>query len=302
MQAEFVGLDWGTSKLQAYAFDNAGNLLAFQKLAVGVGKASKEELENTVAKLAKEWRATKWYASGMIGSDLGWKQVPYIDCPADLYKVAGCLKVVRIAEQNIFLVPGLKCQSVFQLPDVMRGEELEVFGTLIQNSDLEPDFLVCLPGTHTKWVTCRGKQICMFSTAMSSELYDCLSQNSVLHSLLNSNVEPDISFLQGVEDGASSGKGLTRLLFNVRVKALVQNYSEKQCSAYCRGLLIGHEIADISSQLSLNLIVVVGNQALSQLYSEALQHLNFRVKTTTSKDVLTSGYKALHLFHEETHA
>lgn len=302
MQAEFVGLDWGTSKLQAYAFDKAGNLLAFQKLAMGVGKASKVELENAVVRLAREWRPTKWYASGMIGSDLGWKQVPYLDCPADLYKVAGYLEGVRIAEQTIFLVPGLKCQSMFQLPDVMRGEELEVFGTLIHNTDLEPDFLVCLPGTHTKWVICKGQQICTFSTAMSSELYDCLSQNSVLHSLLNANVEPDESFLQGVEHGANSGKGLTRLLFNIRAKALVQNYSEKQCSAYCRGVLIGHEIADISSQVSLNLIIVVGNQALSQLYSMALQHLNFQVKTTSSKDVLTSGYKALHLFHEEIHA
>ncbi|MBU3021341.1 2-dehydro-3-deoxygalactonokinase [Aestuariibacter sp. A3R04] len=302
MQAEFVGLDWGTSKLQAYAFDKSGYLLAVERFPVGVGHATKEDYINAIHELAERWQSEHWYASGMIGSDLGWQRVDYLTCPTRINELAESLTLTKIADKSIYLVPGLKCQSVFDQPDVMRGEELEAFGSLIRNATQQQDCVLCIPGTHTKWVTCSGSYISQFSTALSSELYDCLSRKSVLQALLLEKITPDDSFLRGVEQGAANGRGLTRLLFGVRVQYLLRSHTKEQCSAYCRGLLIGHEISDSMAQFPDVEVVVIGNQALCELYITALKHLGYQARDISSKDALTTGFLALHLCREEIHA
>jgi len=74
------------------------------------------------------------------------------------------------------ILPGLKQDKN---PDVMRGEETQIAGFLAGNPDF--DGVLCLPGTHTKWVHISAKEIVSFQTVMTGELFALLSQNSVAH-------------------------------------------------------------------------------------------------------------------------
>ena len=62
--------------------------------------------------------------------------------------------------------------------DVMRGEETQIRGFLSIFSNF--DGIICLLGTHTKWVHVSAGEVISFRTFMSGELFDLLSKYSVL--------------------------------------------------------------------------------------------------------------------------
>jgi 2-keto-3-deoxy-galactonokinase len=86
--------------------------------------------------------------SGMAGSKQGWREAPYCACPAGFDAIAAQLEWVEPG--RIAIVPGLSIDRS-GVPDVMRGEETQIFGAL-QLLGLDNARLV-LPGTHSKWVT-----------------------------------------------------------------------------------------------------------------------------------------------------
>ncbi|MBO1928668.1 2-dehydro-3-deoxygalactonokinase [Providencia rettgeri] len=65
--------------------------------------------------------------------------------------------IKEISEKPIIFIPGVKNNVAnmtfdsIESIDVMRGEEVEVFGILTQQPDLGPA-LVILPGSHSKFV------------------------------------------------------------------------------------------------------------------------------------------------------
>ncbi|WP_268807371.1 2-dehydro-3-deoxygalactonokinase, partial [Tepidimonas taiwanensis] len=65
---------------------------------------------------------------GMIGSTLGWAVADYLPCPASLADLRGDLLVLETGDAPVSIVPGLRCEGLTGAPDVMRGEETQVFG------------------------------------------------------------------------------------------------------------------------------------------------------------------------------
>jgi 2-dehydro-3-deoxygalactonokinase len=113
--------------------------------------------------------------SGMAGSKQGWREAPYCACPAGFDAIAAQLEWVEPG--RIAIVPGLSIERN-GVPDVMRGEETQIFGAL-QLLGLDNARLV-LPGTHSKWVTVANRQVTDFSTWMTGEFYALLRQHSLL--------------------------------------------------------------------------------------------------------------------------
>jgi 2-dehydro-3-deoxygalactonokinase len=77
----------------------------------------------------------------------------------------------------VHIVPGVIEQV--GLPNVMRGEETQVLGVL-QNLSASGEFLIGLPGSHSKWVEVVDGCITHFDTFMTGELFAVLSQHSIL--------------------------------------------------------------------------------------------------------------------------
>ena len=103
-------------------------------------------------------------ASGMVGSALGWHEVPYVDASVPLQDLGRHVFRVPDApgDATVVLVPGYCIRNSAGVPDVMRGEETQIAGALA----LRPAFdgVLCLPGTHSKWVHLSAGEVVSFQT------------------------------------------------------------------------------------------------------------------------------------------
>ena len=96
-------------------------------------------------------------AAGMVGSAQGWVEAPYVDAPANADAlVAGIVRVKPRAASTLHIVPGVLQRG--ELPNVMRGEETQIFGALGQDTgavDNRKRALIGLPAPTRNGPSCR---------------------------------------------------------------------------------------------------------------------------------------------------
>lgn len=287
-----IAVDWGTSSFRAYLLGTAGEILDRRASPAGILHVGEGGFPATLKAETGAWLAAYPSAavvmSGMIGSRQGWMEVPYQSCPCDLDALASGLKRLDWPEAEVWIVPGLIDRTTPGLPDVMRGEETQVFGAL---SELSGDSaLICLPGTHSKWVTFSAGAITGFATYMTGEVYDLLQGHSILGRLMTPDaVTPDQWFAEGVACGAGNGD-LLRLLFSARSRVLDGQMPESGARAYLSGLLIGREIsaARAASEEAAEEVVLLGAPSLAKLYEAAAGQLGCAARLM-SDEVVAQG-------------
>ena len=128
-----IGLDWGTTSCRAYLIGADGAVLDRQLDGPGILKVENGHF-GAVARLDdRRLDRDAWPAplilSGMIGSRQGWKEAPYATCPAGADDIVKALARIEWGGLTIALVPGLSTEND-AMPDVMRGEETQIFGAL----------------------------------------------------------------------------------------------------------------------------------------------------------------------------
>ena len=283
-----IGIDWGTSSFRAYAMDAAGEILDRQESADGIlrvrGGDFAAALQGQLGDWLKRSPEAKVVMSGMIGSRQGWREVPYADCPASFEDVAEGLERVDWGEGDAWIVPGLLDESRAGQPDVMRGEETQILGALSRLP--EAGCLVCLPGTHSKWVRVEKGAIQGFATYMTGEVFDLLQGHSILSRLMTKGaVAVDRWFHEGVAQGRQGG--ILNRLFSARSRVLADDLPEDEVRSYLSGLLIGEELAtavpDEPSEVFL-----LGAETLTRLYEGALTDLGHKV-TQLDSDAVAAG-------------
>ena len=178
MKRPLVALDWGTSSLRAALLHDDGNVAEARSLPRGILTVPAGGFPQVFDEAVAPWRdipGALFLLGGMVGSRQGWLEAPYCPCPAGFADIAA--RLAWVEPGRIAIVPGLNCAQG-GVPDVMRGEETQVFGAL----DLlgMTDGLFVLPGTHSKWVRVEGQRIESFSTFMTGEFYALLRQHSIL--------------------------------------------------------------------------------------------------------------------------
>ncbi len=279
--ADVIAVDWGTSSFRAYALGPEGEVEERRESPRGILRLEAGDYAEALSAEIGDWLQARSGAlvimSGMIGSRQGWMEVPYCPCPCDLAGLAAKLERLDWPEAEVWIAPGLSDRSIAGLPDVMRGEEVQVFGALAELP--EGSGLVCLPGTHSKWVTLEAGAITGFATYMTGEVYDVLQAHSILGRLMTDDtVGPDDWFLQGVGQGAAD-TALLRLLFSVRSRVLSAEMPESAARAYLSGLLIGHEVAAaLRAHDGAGDVILLGAPKLAKLYETALSSLGCDAK------------------------
>lgn len=274
-QASLIALDWGSTRLRAFLLGAGGEVLATRQSNDGAATLSgADAYAGALADLVGDWRADhpalRLLACGMVGSQYGWREAPYVRCPADAAALAGQLLKL---DERFSIVPGLVDDAA--QPDVMRGEETQIVGALALHPELADDACLVLPGTHSKWARVRGGKVRGFATHMTGELYALLRQHSVLSRLMPADGASPASpeaFLKGVDAAREEG-GLAHQLFAVRTLGLFKQLAPEQLPDYLSGLLIGHEIASELRALTPGRIALVGDPALCARYAQALAHL-----------------------------
>lgn len=267
-----IAVDWGTSSFRAYRLDASGTVLEQRSAAAGL-LACQGQFEPMLAQQLAGWSDELIVMAGMIGSRNGWREVPYVACPAGLDEIAaGMLPVVAesLPGRRIFIAPGLSHRPAASPPEVMRGEETQLLGLFDELPGAVPH-TVCLPGTHSKWATVGGERISAFHTAMTGELYAVLKQHSLLGVLMDHDAsaaaEDAPAFELGVRTSGDGG-GLLSHLFSVRTRGLFGELSAAQLPSYLSGLLIGHELQGLLA--GAQNVHLIGSEALVQRYRRAL--------------------------------
>ena len=229
-----IAVDWGTSNLRCYRLDAKGAVLEMRAAAKGILAVPGGKFLDVLEEQVGDWIGqgeSPVVMSGMVGSRQGWVEVPYVPCPAGYAEIAAAMRKVR---DGVWVVPGVSCRDGAGVPDVMRGEEVQILGA-------GSDGMFCLPGTHSKWVNVEGDRITRFSTHMTGELYALLKQHSILGRMMEEEASDTNAFAQGVTRSGEDG-GLLHHLFGVRTRALMGEFGPAASASYLSGILIGHEL------------------------------------------------------------
>lgn len=293
----FLAVDWGTTNLRAWAVDDEGRAGPMRELPLGVSKLAKGEAAACFKDQVRPALGAERLPAiicGMAGSNIGWVEVPYVDCPADARSLAAALKRVDGVDPPVWIVPGLRGDGIGG-PDVMRGEETQLIGWLAEHRDRRLGRqVVCHPGTHAKWMLCQEGRLVRFVTAMTGELYSLLNEHSVLRS-------PAASFdAAGFDDGlrtAGEGDALAARLFTARARVVGGGGLRPEAvRSYLSGLLIGAEVASTPRLLGVRAdtpIALLGDPALCELYRRALEHRGVEVGVHDGERAALLGLKAL---------
>lgn len=266
---EFVAVDWGTSSLRAARIAADGQVLEERASARGILTVPAGGFPAVLQETCGDWlgAGALCLVSGMAGSRQGWREAPYCPCPAGFGELGRSL--AWTAPGRIALVPGLSCEHA-GVPDVMRGEEVQIFGAQSLLSVREGLFV--LPGTHSKWARVEEGRVRDFATFMTGEAYALLRQHSILARTLPPQDGPlrQDAFLQGVQHAQAAGS-LLRGAFSARTLALFEQLAVDAQPSYLSGLVIGEELR--AQQQLPKEVVLIGSPALAQRYALALQAL-----------------------------
>ena len=281
---ELLALDWGTSSLRAFLMAD-GEVLETRQSPHGIQHLPMPGVpgfEKAFADIAGDWIA-RWpglpvVASGMVGSAQGWKEAPYVRCPADIQTVA--CQHARVASglgPDVWIAPGVLFDEPDCLPDVMRGEEIQIAGALLNHPEWATRSCMVLPGTHSKWAYIENGKLVRYTTYLTGELFAVLTQHSILGRLIlaerGSESDP-AAFSLGLSTAKHSKPGdLSHQIFGTRTLGLSGRMAPASLPDYLSGLLIGHELVSgmaWAGDLTDVPLVMIGEQGLCQRYTEAL--------------------------------
>jgi 2-dehydro-3-deoxygalactonokinase len=281
----FIAVDWGTTNRRAWRI--AGGVVAQEfEDSRGVLSVDKAAFPAAVAEIRERLGDHPLLMAGMVGSNRGWVEAPYVPCPAGLADIAGALCWAE--PERTAIVPGLSSDNP---PDVMRGEEAQIVGAI--TAGLVPaDALICHPGTHNKWVIVAGGRVARFRTVMTGELFSLLGKHSILSDLLGGDIEPGEAFRAGAARGLA-GDALGAELFSVRASVLLGKSRKQDAADFTSGLLIGADIAFGLQQGVGDEIFVMGSPALTRLYAAAIHAAGRRATEIDGETAFLAGINAI---------
>jgi 2-dehydro-3-deoxygalactonokinase len=271
--ASLVAGDWGTSHLRLFLCDADGAVLE-RRTGPGAAEA-RNRFDEVFEALAGDWIRAQpdlpVILCGMVGSNFGWIEAPYVPCPARADQIAAQAR--RIGHRNIQIVPGLRCRNRFDAPDRLRGEETQILGVLpvLQAGT----HVLCMPGTHTKWVLIEGGGIREFFTAATGEVFSLIKRHSVLVPQDESESLDEAAFAEAVAqvNRFPHAQWLHRV-FECRSRRLAGELADGATAGFLSGLTIGSDVAGalpwLTESGSSGPIHVIGDQRLTSLYAKTL--------------------------------
>ena len=282
--ASLLGLDWGSTSLRAFLLGPGAKVLAERSNGMGASNLSGiAAFAEALQGIAGDWLAAHpglpVLACGMVGSQHGWRNVPYASCPANATALAAGMLPSPGAE--VAIVPGILYDDGALPPDLMRGEETQVVGALDLQPELREASCIVLPGTHSKWAQVSDGRLMRFATHMTGELFAVLRSHSVLGRLMGESGEfAEHAFVLGIDAARDYGHlGMSHQIFAARSLGVTGRAPAGDLADYLSGLLVGHELrAGLAWRESAGLaqapLALVGSHVLCQRYALALQRFH----------------------------
>ena len=297
----FIAGDWGTSNLRLFLCDAQG---VAQDHRSGPGAAQADgRFADIFSTLTSQWTEQHGrlpaVLCGMVGSTIGWAQAPYVPCPTEPQQIVDAC--VPLDGGRIQIIPGLSCRSRFHSPDVMRGEETQILGALRLHEKLRRGrWILCLPGTHTKWAVVEDGRVHDFFTALTGELFAVLRDHSIL---VRGPQGTDAAaekkaFEQGVADSAGFPEAqILHRLFECRSRQLHGEFPAHASASYLSGMLIASDVYNALRALSdaaiARTVVLIGAPHLTQRYATACAQAQYEVCELDGGEASLAGLTAV---------
>ena len=285
-EPRLIAIDWGTSRFRAYLVGPSGAILEEVASDDGMAKVRAGDFAAVLLARCGPWlerhRRVPVLMSGMVGSRNGWKEVPYVACPASLDDIRKSIETIELERgRSGGIVPGLTYHED-GIADVIRGEETKILGTGGE------DGLIVMPGTHCKWAWVERGEIARFQSYMTGEFYGLLRQSSVLR-LLAKEPENSAGFKRGLSAARRAG-GLLHQAFAARTAVLDAQMTGEEVGPFLSGLLIAHEIAGAARDLTEgSKLKLVAQGVLGQNYEEALRSTGYEPQLVSPRDCFVRG-------------
>ena len=277
----FIAVDWGTTNRRAWRIGADGAVEDSLADGGGITSVPAQGFDAEAAAFRARLGDLPMLLGGMIGSDRGWRNVAYVPCPADVGSLAAGICWI---DPRTGIVPGVS-QPRSDAPEVMRGEEVQIFGALALGT-IPPDALVCHPGTHAKWAQLEGGRIAGFATWMTGEVFALVSRHSILASELEGTAQPGPAFAAGV--AASADCDALGHLFGLRAGRLL-GVPLPDAPSYASGVLIGAEVRAALARMGGGSPYLIGRPDLCALYAAAIADVR---GTGVQSDRITDGERA----------
>lgn len=237
---QFIALDWGSTSFRAYLADARGVVSDTIAKPDGILSVKDGDFDSALESLIGTWdKSLPILAAGMITSRQGWIELPYVGCPAGPVELAAALHHhVSKSGRRIAFSTGLSWRSADGMPDVMRSEETQVFGSL----DLGVSNFVT-PGTHSKWIRVADGRIVSFATYVTGEMFAVLKDHSILGRLMKEGPPDEAAFERGVKAALADPAGFLHRIFSARSLGLFGEIAPEAIASYLSGQVVGTEVA-----------------------------------------------------------
>ena len=289
--------DWGTSRLRIWALNAGGEVTGAATSEAGMSRLTPDAFEpaflRAAAALLPEEGPVEVLICGMAGARAGWQEVSYKTVPCE--PIARPERITtRDPRLNVRVIPGL---SQSASPDVMRGEETQVAGFLAAHPGYNG--VICLPGTHTKWVRLAKGRVQSFRSAMTGELFDLLSTRSTLAGLTDDGWD-DAVFDEAVNGAVVAQTALAADLFVLRAAGLLSQAAPGATRARLSAILIGQEVAGLRPIWQDLPVALIGDATLADLYHRALRAAGQRPERFEAAELTLAGLRAaFEIYREE---
>lgn len=309
-QLAWIAVDWGSSNLRTWGLNQHDQVIAQASSDKGMLSLTPADYERELWRLVGDWLPANVHTDvmvcGMAGARQGWLEAAYLPVPTRLDQLSqGAVTPTLTGDQlRVYLLPGLsQTRSAATHFDVMRGEETQLAGLIADT----PDFtgLACLPGTHAKWATLEAGAVSGFSTYLTGELYQLLANQSVLRHSIGTDELKDPScreaFMSAVSEIYAAPETFSSRLFGLRAQDLLDGRLPASdtrgavLAARLSGLAIGLELAGACRECPTDKpIMLIGNQALSQRYTLALNTIGYQTQHVDGDTAVLAGLRLAH--------
>jgi len=285
MRSRYIAVDWGSTNLRAWLFDNE-RCQESRESEAGVTRLNGKRPQAVLDEITQGWRdgATPVVMAGMVGSNVGWKSVPYLPLPARFSAIGEQLTSVA---DNVWIVPGM-CVSREDHHNVMRGEETQLLGA----HALAPSPVYVMPGTHCKWVQIDNERILDFHTVMTGELHALLLRHSLIGAGLPEQQPSQTAFDAGLARGIAT-PALLAQLFEIRAAHILGSLAPEEVSEFLSGLLIGAEVATMRERFGHQPIALVGGESLTRRYQQALAAAGQQASVIAGDTAFQAGIRSI---------
>ena len=293
MAADWIAVDWGTTRLRVWAMQGAKPIQS-RSSDKGMGGLKRDAFEPALLDLIHDWLPDTGrmpvIACGMVGARTGWAEADYRATPCPPLDPHQAIRpAVRDARLDVRILPGL---SQAAPADVMRGEETQIAGYLAADPGF--DGTLCLPGTHCKWVRIADGRVESFQTFMTGEMFSLISRQSVLRLSLGGATPDAQAAATGAADAIADPHAVERGLFALRAGSLLHDLAPEQAIGRLSGLLIGAELGAARDFWHNHKTIIIGAPDLAALYETPMRNAGADVARMDGGQLVLAGLTAAH--------